>query len=392
MSIYGEGQHRNPVTGERARAGSAPRRSSPSASGTCSPTTVRRSSPSPRPRRSRSRPTSVYAVGKRDHEELTLAVGAAYGIPSVALRFFNVYGAGSRSATRTRASLRSSPPAPDGQRAARVRGRRADADFVDVRDIARACELALTGPGAAAGGESALARPTSVLDVATVLADGLGLDIEPEIVGSTGRVTSVTATRTAPGARSCSASRRRSRSRTACVTCSLALRAGGGRPRRLGARSADVTRPHPVTGASGAPGRLGLDRQHVEPGTAPRLPGIARSGRRGRTVRWSSSTTRRTTARRTLCASASRPSASSSAVPGRLRRESQHRDPRDDGPLRLRAQRGHGSERGALERMVAYVDANPRVGALGRMSSIPTGATSRPPGASRRRAPRRSGR
>ena len=34
----------------------------------------------------------MYAVTKRDHEELFLTVGAAYGIPTVALRYFNVYG------------------------------------------------------------------------------------------------------------------------------------------------------------------------------------------------------------------------------------------------------------------------------------------------------------
>jgi dTDP-L-rhamnose 4-epimerase len=39
-------------------------------------------------------PTSVYAISKRDQEELCLVVGRAYGIPSVALRFFNVYGPG----------------------------------------------------------------------------------------------------------------------------------------------------------------------------------------------------------------------------------------------------------------------------------------------------------
>src|SRR5215470_15262949 len=37
-------------------------------------------------------PTSIYAITKRDHEEMFLAVGAAYGIPTVALRYFNVYG------------------------------------------------------------------------------------------------------------------------------------------------------------------------------------------------------------------------------------------------------------------------------------------------------------
>ena len=39
-------------------------------------------------------PTSIYAITKRDHEEMCLVTGAAYGIPTVALRFFNVYGAG----------------------------------------------------------------------------------------------------------------------------------------------------------------------------------------------------------------------------------------------------------------------------------------------------------
>jgi len=35
---------------------------------------------------------SVYAVNKRDQEEMFLAVGKAYHIPTVALRYFNVYG------------------------------------------------------------------------------------------------------------------------------------------------------------------------------------------------------------------------------------------------------------------------------------------------------------
>ncbi|MFH0732494.1 MAG: NAD-dependent epimerase/dehydratase family protein [Candidatus Omnitrophota bacterium] len=37
-------------------------------------------------------PTSIYAIGKRDHEEMFLAIGNAYKIPVVALRYFNVYG------------------------------------------------------------------------------------------------------------------------------------------------------------------------------------------------------------------------------------------------------------------------------------------------------------
>lgn len=37
-------------------------------------------------------PTSIYAITKRDHEEMFLNTGLAYSIPTVALRYFNIYG------------------------------------------------------------------------------------------------------------------------------------------------------------------------------------------------------------------------------------------------------------------------------------------------------------
>ena len=37
-------------------------------------------------------PSSIYAISKADQEEMSLAVGRAYGIPTVALRYFNTYG------------------------------------------------------------------------------------------------------------------------------------------------------------------------------------------------------------------------------------------------------------------------------------------------------------
>lgn len=37
-------------------------------------------------------PTSIYAITKRDEEEMCLAFGAAYQVPVAALRFFSVYG------------------------------------------------------------------------------------------------------------------------------------------------------------------------------------------------------------------------------------------------------------------------------------------------------------
>src|SRR5947207_5138770 len=93
MSIYGEGQYRNPSTGE---SGLAP---------WLRPETQLAArewdvlgddgtplEPEPTLEAKPLRPTSIYAINKRDHEEMFLAIGAAYGIPAVALRFFNVYG------------------------------------------------------------------------------------------------------------------------------------------------------------------------------------------------------------------------------------------------------------------------------------------------------------
>ena len=185
MSIYGEGQYRDPRTGE---SGLAPALR-PSAQLEArqwdvlgedglplEPETTSESKP--------LRPTSIYAIGKRDQEEMVLSVGAAYGIPSVALRFFNVYGerqALSNPYTGVAAIfasrlLNNRPPLvfEDGKQTR---------DFVDVRDIARCCELALTSDRA--DGRTlnvGTGVPTSVLRVAQVIAEGLGKPIEPEIV------------------------------------------------------------------------------------------------------------------------------------------------------------------------------------------------------------------
>jgi dTDP-L-rhamnose 4-epimerase len=91
----------------------------------------------------------VYALSKYDQEQLCLTVGQAYGLPTVALRFFNVYGprqALSNPYTGVLAIFASrllSGVAPriyeDGCQ------RR---DFVNVADAVQACRLALEVPEA----------------------------------------------------------------------------------------------------------------------------------------------------------------------------------------------------------------------------------------------------
>lgn len=130
--------------------------------------------------------SSVYALTKFDQERLCLLFGEAYNVPTVALRFFNVYGpyqALSNPYTGVLAIfasrlLNGRPPLifEDGEQ------RR---DFVSVHDVARACALALAVEGSAGlvvnvgSGQS-----VSVNEIAQRLGRILGHDaLEPEVTG-----------------------------------------------------------------------------------------------------------------------------------------------------------------------------------------------------------------
>jgi dTDP-L-rhamnose 4-epimerase len=129
---------------------------------------------------------SVYALSKFDQERMCLMLGRAYGIPAVALRFFNIYGtrqALSNPYTGVLAIfasrfLNGKPPLinEDG------RQRR---DFVAVRDVARACRLALERDGAVGHALNiASGRNYSVLEIAERMAAALGKPrIAPEVTG-----------------------------------------------------------------------------------------------------------------------------------------------------------------------------------------------------------------
>ena len=130
-------------------------------------------------------PTSVYAVSKQDQEQYCLAVGRAYKIPTVAFRYFNVYGtrqALSNPYTGICAIFSSrlmNDQAPtifeDGEQTR---------DFVNVKDIVRANLLALeTSGGDYHSFNIGTSRATSVKQIAKLLAAGLGKNIEPILVG-----------------------------------------------------------------------------------------------------------------------------------------------------------------------------------------------------------------
>lgn len=141
-------------------------------------------------------PTSIYAIGKRSHEEMVHVIGRCYGIETVACRFFNVFG--------TRQSLNNPytgvaaifcsrliqglPPIvfEDGEQTR---------DFVHVSDVVAALERCLTAEGFAhesfnVGSGTAI----SVKEVAEVLGQAItGGAVAPQFPAISGRATSGTA-------------------------------------------------------------------------------------------------------------------------------------------------------------------------------------------------------
>ena len=174
MSIYGEGLYRGGDPGERDRK------------------MLERHEwdfpglePLPTPETKRPALSSIYALTKYDQERACLVAGAAYGIPTVALRLFNVYGPEQALSNPYTGVLAIFAARLLNDRAPRIfedgEQRR---DFVSVHDVARAFALALERDGAdgqavnIGSGES-----ITVNALAEVLARALGKQIPPEVTG-----------------------------------------------------------------------------------------------------------------------------------------------------------------------------------------------------------------
>lgn len=185
MSIYGEGLMRD-STGRLHETASRSDIQLKAGNWELSDHEGRRLEPCPTPEWKRPSLRSVYAVCKHTQEQLCLSTCPAYGIQPVALRFFNVFGprqALSNPYTGVLAIfasrlLNGRPPViyEDGEQ------RR---DFVHVRDVARACRLALETDGIGGGifniGSGA---SVSVREIAATLIEVMGeTGIEPEITG-----------------------------------------------------------------------------------------------------------------------------------------------------------------------------------------------------------------
>ncbi len=143
--------------------------------------------PIPTPETKLPNVTSIYALSKFDQERMCLMIGGAYGIPTVALRFFNVYGtrqALSNPYTGVLAIfasrlLNNNPPMifEDGLQ---------QRDLVSVLDVARACRLAMESKDAPRCTINiASGQRVTVRAVAEAMASALGKpDLEPEVTAS----------------------------------------------------------------------------------------------------------------------------------------------------------------------------------------------------------------
>lgn len=184
MSIYGEGAYRS-QSGAAVEPGPRPMAQLEAHGWDPLDADGGLLAPVPTPESKPVHPTSVYAVTKRDHEELFLVTGAAYGIPAVALRYFNTYGprqALSNPYTGLLAIVCSQ--LMNGHRPLVFEDGMQMRDFVHVSDVVAANLLALKSDRADGKAYNVgSGRPATVLDVIALLSKRLGSAEAPEISG-----------------------------------------------------------------------------------------------------------------------------------------------------------------------------------------------------------------
>jgi dTDP-L-rhamnose 4-epimerase len=139
--------------------------------------------PLPTPEDKPLAPASTYAITKRDQEELSLTLGRAYNLPTVAFRFFNVYG--------SRQALSNPYTGAIAMFGARLKNGHAPLvyedgsqtrDFIHVGDIVRVLVRALeSANGDGNAFNVGTGEPRTISSVARTLAEVMGLSIEPEV-------------------------------------------------------------------------------------------------------------------------------------------------------------------------------------------------------------------
>ena len=186
MSVYGEGAYRTPQGDTRAPQLRGRDQLGRNEWEMRDPATGTPLAPIPTPETKPLHPTSVYAVTKRDHEELFLTVGYAYRIPTVALRYFNIYGERQAlSNPYTGVAAIFSARVLNGQPPVVFEDGKQSRDFVHVSDVIQANLLALeTDRADYQAVNVGTGRPTTVRQVADAILEALDArDLAPTVLG-----------------------------------------------------------------------------------------------------------------------------------------------------------------------------------------------------------------
>lgn len=183
MSLYGEGAYRcpdhGPVHPETRDEGQLRQHEWELRCPACGQAVE----PAPTPETKPMDPRSIYAITKRDQEEMALTLGRAYKIPTVALRFFNVMGprqALGNPYTGVCAIFQSR--IQNGHPPLIFEDGRQTRDFVSVHDVVQA--LLLAGKRTEADYQAmnvGTGVATSVLEIARLLLKIYGSDLTPQI-------------------------------------------------------------------------------------------------------------------------------------------------------------------------------------------------------------------
>ncbi len=185
MSIYGEGKYLCRECGEMAPPPRPLEQLKQKTWETLCPTCGESLIPVPAREDKPLQCTSIYALSKKDQEEMTLLFGRTYEIPVVALRYFNIYG--------TRQSLSNPYTGVAAIFASRLLNQKAPVifedgkqmrDFVSVRDIVQANLLAMENSGADGKALNiGSGDPVTIREVAGALSQALGVQVPAEITG-----------------------------------------------------------------------------------------------------------------------------------------------------------------------------------------------------------------
>jgi dTDP-L-rhamnose 4-epimerase len=144
MSIYGEGQYLCPACGPVTAGPRNPERLKAGKWEHACPGCGEDLRPAPTGEKKPLAPTSVYASTKRFQEETVLNLGRAYGVPVVALRYFNVYGPGQAlSNPYTGVAAIFSSRLLNGMEPVVFEDGRQGRDFIHVSDVVEANLLAM---------------------------------------------------------------------------------------------------------------------------------------------------------------------------------------------------------------------------------------------------------